>query len=84
MSTTLVERPLSLWEELPLKLGRMDGPAVARPRERSNGGRLTLEQRLDSVWEGLLAGGAAECPVCHGAMERSTPGRCGDCGSELS
>jgi tRNA(Ile2) C34 agmatinyltransferase TiaS len=52
---------------------------------RSDGGRLTLEQRLDRVWEGLLAAGAAECPLCGGDMERSgAAGRCGDCGSTIS
>ena len=52
----------------------------------SAGGRLTLGQLLDRVWEGLHAGGAAECPVCRGRMT-STGGtagaRCGSCGSEL-
>jgi tRNA(Ile2) C34 agmatinyltransferase TiaS len=84
MSAALAQRPLSLWDQLPRKLGRTDGPAVARPLERSNGGRLTLEQRLDSVWEGLRAEGAAECPVCRGRMERLGSTRCTDCGSELS
>ena len=58
-------------------------------RERSNcsdGGRLTLEQRLDGVWEGLHAAGAAECPVCGGRMEDAVDGagHCGGCGSSLS
>ena len=58
-------------------------------RERSNcsdGGRLTLEQRLDGVWEGLHAAGVAECPVCGGRMEDDggDSGRCGGCGSTLS
>jgi hypothetical protein len=58
-------------------------------RERSNcsdGGRLTLEQRLDGVWEGLHAAGVAECPVCGGRMEDDggDSGRCGGCGSSLS
>ncbi|MEX1140827.1 MAG: hypothetical protein WD993_03375 [Thermoleophilaceae bacterium] len=52
----------------------------ARP---GGGGRLTLEQRLDSVWEGLRADGAAECPVCHGRMQGMGPARCASCGSEL-
>jgi hypothetical protein len=52
---------------------------------RSGGGGLTLEQLLGSVWEGLHADGAAECPLCHGRMVR-TAGRadCGDCGSTLA
>jgi hypothetical protein len=84
MSPALAQRPMPLWDHLPGKLGRTDGPAAARPLERSNGGRLTLEQRLDSVWEGLRAGGAAECPVCHGHMESRSSVRCADCGSQLS
>jgi hypothetical protein len=58
-------------------------------RERSicsDGGRLTLEQRLDGVWEGLHAAGVAECPVCGGRMEDDggDAGSCGGCGSSLS
>jgi hypothetical protein len=58
-------------------------------RERSNcsdGGRLTLEQRLDSVWEGLRAAGAAECPVCAHRMDAvgDGVGRCGGCGTTLT
>ena len=63
---------------------------LERPRrERANcsdGGRLTLEQRLDGVWEGLHAAGAADCPVCGARMEGAGDGtaRCGGCGSSLS
>jgi ribosomal protein L37AE/L43A len=58
-------------------------------RERSlcsDGGRLTLEQRLDGVWEGLHAAGVADCPVCGARMEGVGDGsaRCGGCGSTLS
>jgi ribosomal protein L37AE/L43A len=58
-------------------------------RERSNcsdGGRLTLEQRLDGVWEGLRAAGVAECPVCAHRMDAvgDGAGRCGSCGTTLS
>jgi hypothetical protein len=51
------------------------------------GGRLTLEQRLDSVWEGLQAGGAPDCPVCQaelGPLGAASASRCGRCGSLLS
>ena len=49
------------------------------------GGRLTLEARLSSVWEGLHASGAAECPMCQGRMESDGEGgRCSSCGSRLS
>ena len=48
-------------------------------------GGLTLEERLTSVWEGLLAAGTAECPVCGDRMERSGPAAdCHECGSKLS
>ena len=59
-------------------------------RERSancsDGGRLTLEQRLDGVWEGLRAAGVADCPVCCSRMDASGDGggRCGGCGARLS
>lgn len=58
-------------------------------RERSNcsdGGRLTLEQQLDCVWEGLHAAGVADCPLCGGRMEDTgeDAGRCGGCGSSIS
>ena len=69
---------------------RREGFDVERlRRERSNcsdGGRLTLEQRLDGVWEGLHAAGVADCPVCGSRMEDTGEGdaRCGGCGSSLS
>ena len=52
---------------------------------RPGGGRLTLEQRLDRVWEGLLAAGATECPMCGSEMERTGDGgHCGGCGTTLA
>jgi ribosomal protein L37AE/L43A len=58
-------------------------------RERthcSDGGRLTLEQRLDGVWEGLHAAGVAACPMCGSRMTASGDGggHCGGCGTTLS
>lgn len=51
----------------------------------SEGGRLTLGHRVQSVWEGLLATGAAGCPLCGGRMEiAGSTGRCGGCGTELT
>lgn len=62
-------------EDLDLDLGRGE-------RSRcSDGGRPTLEQRLEGVWEGLRAAGVADCPVCGARMERSG---CRGCGSVLS
>jgi DnaJ-class molecular chaperone len=81
----VAERPQPLADRVPHEIGRTD--ARGRPSERSGGGRLTLEQRLDGVWEGLRADGAADCPVCHGRMTLDPGGAsagCGDCGTRLS
>jgi ribosomal protein S27AE len=62
-----------------------EGGSTSERLRRSDGGRLTLEQRLDRVWEGLLAAGAADCPLCGSEMERhGDAGRCGSCGTTLS
>ena len=51
----------------------------------SDGGGLTLGHVVDSVWEGLLAAGAAGCPVCGARMERiARAGQCRGCGSSLA
>jgi len=77
-----VASPPSLLAQLPLA---PEGDGGRERLRRSDGGRLTLEQRLDRVWEGLLAAGAAECPMCGSAMERAgDAGRCGGCGTTLS
>jgi hypothetical protein len=50
----------------------------------SDGDRLTLEERISSVWEGLVAAGAGECPVCRSRMEWiADHGRCSICGTRL-
>jgi hypothetical protein len=67
----------------PVDLGAGGHPEP--PADPVGGGRLTLERRLDRAWEGLRAGGAAECPVCRGRMASfSGGGACRDCGSELT
>ena len=62
--------------------------ARTKPRQRSqcaDGNRLTLGQSLDSVWEGLVAVGAADCPMCGTRMERSAAGgSCGGCGTTMA
>jgi hypothetical protein len=77
---------LALVTERPRREG-FDPERLRRERSIcSDGGRLTLEQRLDGVWEGLHAAGVAECPVCGGRMEDAgeDAGRCTGCGSSLS
>ena len=59
-------------------------PQRRRPR-CTDGSRLTLEQSLASVWEGLLTVGAADCLVCGAQMERhGSLGECGGCGTKIS
>ena len=51
----------------------------------SDGGRVTLEHRVQSVWEALLATGVADCPLCGAQMEMpGSTGRCGGCGARLT
>ena len=84
----VTDRLSEAWREGSATSGGPDGDAMRRrlaghPVRPVGGDRLTLEQRLDSVWEGLRADGAAECPVCHGRMAGPGPASCDDCGSEL-
>ena len=51
----------------------------------SDGDRLTLGRTVQSVWEGLLATGAADCPMCDARMDMAeSVGRCGGCGARLA
>jgi len=43
---------------------------------------VTLEDMILGAWEALTAHDRAECPVCHGELERG--GVCATCGSSLS
>jgi hypothetical protein len=50
----------------------------------------TLEERVASLWDRLLAGEPAPCPFCGGEMRPRwsagagvVGGRCADCGTEL-
>ena len=97
MSTLLTRERAALGRS---EQGRLRAHALAGARQESSlgavrldasdahaGGRLTLEQRLDSVWEGLQAGGAPDCPVCQaelGPLAGADASRCGRCGSILS
>lgn len=89
----------TLWSDSRASRLRRERPAICThaTQERATetrmgsgvpaGGRLTLERLLESVWEGLRAGGTAECPVCRGQMRRPTAemaARCGSCGTAVS
>jgi hypothetical protein len=49
------------------------------------GGRVTLEERLNSILHEARTNGSSECPLCHARMA-ATPAEaaCGSCGSQLS
>ena len=85
MTSALVTRPRRLRDSSSCTVGRTG--ALSGASAPSGGDGLTLEQLLEGVWEGLRAGGAAECPVCHGSM-RLSPGaasaQCAGCASALS
>jgi hypothetical protein len=87
VSAWVVDRLEYGWREGSASRGGRNEDAARRRSagciDRSGGDRLTLEQRLDSVWEGLRTAGAAECPVCGGRMEGMEHARCTSCGSEL-
>jgi hypothetical protein len=67
-----------------------EGPLFARQADAR--GRLTLDELITSVWEGLAVRDLVSCPVCAGPMKFDSPagvegspvGSCGDCGSRLS
>ena len=64
---------------------RPEDTEMGRFAEGAGGDGLRLQEKLDCLWEGLLASGVAVCPACAGRMERTSQrGRCRDCGSTLS
>ena len=82
-----IERPPSLFGDEPERRGEHAG---ARRRDRDDGlsGRLTLDQAIVGIWEGLAAQATVACPICDGSLwprpagERAG-GRCADCGTTL-
>ncbi len=66
-------------------------PHGAAPEDdRSSHSRLTLDDLVTGVWEGLSTHHTVTCPVCSGKMTprygsgaRPVGGRCGRCGSTL-
>jgi hypothetical protein len=71
----------------PPRGGRTRGNfAEQQPDSPVSGGRkLTLDERISRVWEGILATGTADCPVCRGPMERmGGVARCFTCKTTLS
>ena len=93
MSAVVAERP-RLFRETDRPTRRDDAPR-RRPDLTGGDRPTTLEQRLERVWEGLVASKPVSCPVCgSGGQWRQVaathpPGpagggfRCGDCGSTV-
>jgi hypothetical protein len=94
MPTLLLERAPALGEGLEHDPRRGLGDAVDTGRTDAHG-RLTLDDLVTSVWEGLAVRGTVSCPVCAGPMLaevddlRGTAagplaGVCSGCGTRLS
>jgi hypothetical protein len=82
MASTLLENPLDFSHQLHTEPLFADADAEG---VRSGGRRLTLDERISGVWEGLRAAGAADCPVCGSRLHRhGDAGNCGDCGLLLT
>ena len=88
MSTLLLERTQVFEQsfERDPRL-RLDGALLAGMADAH--GRLTLDELITGVWEGLAVRGAVECPVCASSMALGSHGddrqvgSCLSCGSEL-
>jgi hypothetical protein len=90
MSTLLLERSPAFDEGFePDRRLRLDGSLLAEMADAH--GRLTLDELIIGVWEGLAVRGAVDCPVCASPMtlifhvggdDRQT-GSCLGCGSKL-
>lgn len=64
---------------------RPEDAELRRFAEVPDGGGLRLQEKLDCLWEGLLATGVAVCPVCAGRMTRAgAAAGCDACGTRLS
>ncbi|HEV3093509.1 MAG TPA: hypothetical protein VGY30_03230 [Solirubrobacteraceae bacterium] len=91
MTTLLLERAPALGEGLEHEPRRGLGDAGVTGQADAHG-RLTLDDLITSVWEGLAVRGTVSCPVCAGPMvamvgeqeEGAPTGGCFGCGARLS
>jgi hypothetical protein len=90
MPTLLLERAPALEEGLEHEPRRGLGDAGVTGRTDAHG-RLTLDELITSVWEGLAVRGTVSCPVCSGPMDDTRRdgggplvGACPSCGARLS
>ena len=95
MSAAVAQRPRLFRDHPDRPLDRDDAPR--RRPEPSGGGRpTTLEQRLELVWEGLVAAKPKSCPACgsdgqwrrvaatHPSGPAGSGFRCGGCGATVA
>ena len=62
----------------------LDRP-ISRVERPLPGGRLTLEERLNSILHSARTNGSTECPLCHARVTPTPTGaECTGCGSRLS
>jgi hypothetical protein len=91
MTTLLLERSTALEEGFEHDTHHRLGGALLAGHTDAHG-RLTLDDLITSVWEGLAVRATVQCPVCAGPMASgsrecggSAPaGACLSCGSRLS
>jgi hypothetical protein len=90
MSTLLLERSPAFDEDFEHRTRlRLDGALLAETADAH--GRLTLDELITGVWEGLAVRGTVDCPVCasqmalssHGGGDDRQTGSCLCCGSML-
>jgi hypothetical protein len=99
MSTLLLERPPAVAHDFERDRRRLrDWPDSACGPERAGAyDRLTLDDLVTGVWEGLVVRATVPCPVCAGPMSSAAmtsaadeigaeapTGACLSCGSRLS
>ncbi len=95
MSTLLLERPPVIGHDFACDpRGPHDQPAdcAHTPKRCGAYDRLTLDDLVTGVWEGLAVRATVSCPVCAGPMAVSSgesgaeapTGACLSCGSQLS
>ena len=71
VTPAVLDRPASLFAE--------------RAAGAVSGGRMTLEERLNSILHAARTNGSGECPLCHARVTATPNGAaCGGCGSQLT
>jgi hypothetical protein len=80
VTPAVLDRPASVFAER--------AATAERPARPVGGGRVTLEERLNSVLREARTNGSAECPVCHARTVRAgaapVAAECGGCGTRLT